>query len=196
MPSNAPSADTGVLVVGASLAGLRAAYSAALHGTATLLIDAAPEVGSRPNPATLLMEPLWRRTDLPVPASAVERELSGMRLGGPSGYGPLFRLRALHLNRRAFDRAFAKRAALAGASVLSGTRVTETLPSGGVLTETGPVRARVTVFADGATSAVRNVMPTARNPREIAWGLAQLLEAPGLGHSSNFEIRFGSFAPG
>jgi digeranylgeranylglycerophospholipid reductase len=79
---------------------------------------------------------------------------------------------------------------------LSGTRVTETLPSGGVLTETGPVRSRVTVFADGATSAVRNVMPTARNPREIAWGLAQLLEASGLGHSSNFEIRFGSFAPG
>jgi digeranylgeranylglycerophospholipid reductase len=196
MSSKVPSADTGVLVVGASLAGLCAAYSAARHGVATLLIDAAPEVGSRPNPATLLMEPLWRRTGLPVPAGAVERELSGMRLGGPSGHGPLFRLRALLLDRRVFDLAFAEKAALAGASVLSGTRVTETLPSGGVMTEAGPVRARVTVFADGANSAVRDLMPTARNPREIAWGLAQLLEAPGLGSSSNFEIRFGSFAPG
>jgi hypothetical protein len=53
--------------VGASLAGLCAAYSAALHGATTLLIDASPEIGSRPNPATLLMEPLWRRTDLPCP---------------------------------------------------------------------------------------------------------------------------------
>jgi flavin-dependent dehydrogenase len=53
------------LVVGASLAGLCAAYSAAHGGVETLLVDAAPEIGARPNPATLLMEPLWRRTGLP-----------------------------------------------------------------------------------------------------------------------------------
>jgi predicted flavoprotein YhiN len=47
-----------VLVVGASLAGLCAAYSSAREGADTLLVDAAPEVGARPNPATLLMEPL------------------------------------------------------------------------------------------------------------------------------------------
>src|SRR5919205_2936748 len=136
MSSSASSAETGVLVVGASLAGLCAAYSAARHGATTLLIDGAPEVGARPNPATLLMEPLWRRTGLPVPPDAVERELSGLRLGGPSGQGPLFRLRALHLDRRAFDHAFAERAALAGVAILGGTRVIGTLPSGGVLTET------------------------------------------------------------
>ena len=80
-----------VLVVGASLAALCAAYSAARAGAETLLI----EVGARPNPATLLMEPLWRGTGLPVPREAVERELLGLRLGGPSGQGPLFRFRAL-----------------------------------------------------------------------------------------------------
>lgn len=178
------------------MAGLCAAYSAARSGARTFLIDAAPEVGARPNPATLLMEPLWRRTGFPVPESALERELSGLRLGGPAGRGPLFRLRTLHLDRRTFDRAFAGRAAEAGATVLSGVRVRGTLPSGGVLTEGDPVRAHVTIFADGANSAVREIMPTMRNPHEMAWGLTQLLEAPGLGGSSCFEVRFGSFAPG
>ena len=183
--------------MGASLAGLCAAYSAARAGARTLLIDAAPEVGARPNPATLLMEPIWRRTGLPVPQSAVERELSGLHLGGPSGQGPLFRLRTLHLDRRTFDRAFAERATEAGATVLCGVCVTGTLPSGGIRTEAGPMHARVTIFADGANSAVREVMPTMRNPHEMAWGLAQLLEAPGLGGGSSCsEVRFGSFAPG
>jgi digeranylgeranylglycerophospholipid reductase len=165
-------------------------------GATTLLIDVAPEVGARPNPATLLIESLWRRTGLPMPPGTVVRELSGLRLGGPSGQGPLFRLRALHLDRRAFDRAFADLAAMAGVTVLGGTRVTGTLASGGVLTGAGPLRARVTIFADGANSPVRELMPTARNPHEMAWGLAQLLEAPGIGGSSFFEVRFGSFAPG
>jgi digeranylgeranylglycerophospholipid reductase len=196
LSSNTSSTETEVLVVGASLAGLCAAYSAARSGARTFLIDAASEVGARPNPATLLMEPLWRRTGLPVPEGAVERELSGLRLGGPSEHGPLFRLRTLHLDRRTFDRAFAERAAEAGATVLSGVRVRGTLPSGGVLTEGDPMRARVTIFADGANSAVREVMPTVRNLHEIAWGLSQILEAPGMGESSCFEVRFGSFAPG
>jgi digeranylgeranylglycerophospholipid reductase len=43
---------------------------------------------------------------------------------------------------------------------------------------------------------VRKILPTMRNPQEVAWGLDQLLEAPELGASSYFEVRFGSFAPG
>ncbi len=183
-------------MIGASLAGLCAACSAAQGEVETLLIDAAPEIGAYPNPATLLMEPIWRRTGLSLPEGAVERELSGMRVGGPSGAGPLFRLRAFHLDRRTFDRGFAERAAEAGAIVCGGVRVMGALPSGGVLTEDGPVRARVTIFADGVNSTVRKVMPTIRNPWEVAWGLAQLLEAPGLGKPRYSEVRFGSFAPG
>jgi flavin-dependent dehydrogenase len=44
-------------VVGASLAGLCAAYAAARAGAETLLVDATHEIGARPNPATLLMDP-------------------------------------------------------------------------------------------------------------------------------------------
>ena len=183
-------------MVGASLAGLCAAYSAARRGAETLLVDAAPEIGVRPNPATLLMEPLWRHTGLPLPERAVERELSGMRVGGPSGAGPLFRLCAFHLDRQVFDRGFAELAAEAGATVRSGVRVTGVLSSGGVLTEDGPVRAWVTVFADGVNSAVREIMPTMRNPWYVTWGLAQLLESPGLGKPRYCQVRFGSFAPG
>lgn len=185
-----------VLVVGASLAGLCAAYSSAREGADTLLVDAAPEVGARPNPATLLLEPLWRRSGLPIPAEGVDRELSGLKVSGPSGRGLLIRLRAVHLNRRRFDRYFATRAAEAGAIVQSGVRVEGLLSSGGVRTESGPVSARVTVFADGATSTVRKVLPTMSNPEEVAWGLDQLLEAQDVGASSYSEVRFGSFAPG
>ncbi len=185
-----------MLVVGASLAGLCAAGAAARGGARTLLIDAAPEVGVRPNPATLLLEPFWRGTKLPLPEGAIVRELAGLRVSGPSGMGPLFRLRAFHLDRRAFDRSFAERAAEAGAEIQSGVRVTGVLPSGGVRTESGPVGARVTIFADGARSAVKEVMSTMRNPQDVAWGLDQLLEAPGLGEPDYSEVRFGSFAPG
>jgi len=94
----------------------------------------------------------------PRAPGTVERELSGLRLGGPSGQGPLFRLRALHLDRRAFDRAFAEQAVPAGVAVLSGTCLTGPFPSGGIMTETGPMRAWVTMFADGVNSAVREVM--------------------------------------
>jgi digeranylgeranylglycerophospholipid reductase len=185
-----------VLVVGTSLAGLCAAYAAANGGARTLLVDAAQEVGVRPNPATLLMEPLWRRTGLPVPGEAVERELSGLKFGGPSGHGPLFRFRAVHLDRRKFDRYFAARVADAGAIVRSGVRVEELLSSGGVRTDSGPVPARITIFADGAASVVRGALSTMRKPGEVAWGLDQLLEAPDLGESLYSEVRFGSFAPG
>jgi flavin-dependent dehydrogenase len=142
------------------------------------------------------MEPLWRRTGLPLIEQAVEREFSGLKLGGPSGKGPLFRLRAVHLDRRFFDRRFAELAEAAGAEILSSVRVTSTLPGGGVMTDSGPVSARVTIFADGARSMVRKVLPTMRNPQDVAWGLDQLLEAPNLGVSPYFEVRFGSFAPG
>ena len=183
-------------MVGASLAGLCAAYAAARAGAETLLVDATHEIGARPNPATLLMEPIWRHVGLPIPANAVERELSGLRVGGPSGDGPLFHFGAFHLDRGAFDRGFASRATEAGATIRSGVRVTGVLPSGGVRTETGALRAEITVFADGANSLVRGVMPTMRNPWELAFGLDQLLEAPGLGEPPYFEVRFGSFAPG
>jgi digeranylgeranylglycerophospholipid reductase len=186
-----------VLVVGASLAGLCAAEAAARGGAATVLIDAAPEVGARPNPATLLMEPIWRHVvGFPVPEAAVRRELSGLRVSGPSGEGPLFSFRAFHLDRRIFDRVFASRAVEAGAGIQSGVRVTGVLPSGGVRTEAGAVRAGVTIFADGANSLAREVTTPMRNPQELAFGLDQLLEAPGLGESPCFEVRFGSFAPG
>lgn len=189
-------ADVEVLVVGASLAGLCAARAAAAAGAGTLLVDAAPRVGDRPNPATVLMEPLWRRTGLPLPEGTVEREYSGLRLAGPSGSGPLFRFRAVYLDRRAFDRAFAGRARESGARISGGVRVEGALPSGGVLTEDGPLRARVTIFADGARSAVRAHMPTMRDPDQVAYGLDQLIEAPGLGDREYFEVRLGSFAPG
>jgi digeranylgeranylglycerophospholipid reductase len=174
-------AETEVLVAGASLAGLCAACAAAGGGARTLLVDAAPAVGSRPNPTTFLTELLWRRTGLPLMDEAVEREFSELKLGGPSGKGPLFRLRAFHLDRRLFDRCFAERAGAAGAEILSDVRVTGTLPGGGALTDSGPVAARVTIFADGARSMVREVLLTMRNPQEVAWGLDQLLKAPDLG---------------
>lgn len=187
--------DTEVLVVGASLAGLVAAEEAAKSGARTLLVDAAPEIGARANPANIIMEPLWP-DEVPIPEEAVNREISGVRLGGPAGRGPSFRFTSYHVDRPSFDRAFAERAREAGAELQSGVEVERFLRAGGVQTPSGPLRAGITIFADGANSSVREILPTMRNPQDVAWGLDQLLEGPGLGESEYFEVRFGSLAPG
>jgi FAD dependent oxidoreductase len=80
-----PFKEAEVLVVGASLAGLCAAYSAARVGAATLLVDAAPEIGARPNPATLLMEPIWRCIGLSVPQARSNENSRGCRWAAPPG---------------------------------------------------------------------------------------------------------------
>lgn len=187
--------DAEILVVGASLAGLVAAEEAAKSGANTLLVDAAPEIGARANPANIIMEPLWPG-EVPIPRKAISRKLSGVKLGGPAGRGPSFRFDSYHVDRRAFDSAFAQRARDAGAELRSGVEVERVLRAGGVQTPSGPVRARITIFADGARSSVREILPTMRNPHDVAWGLDQLLEGPGLGAPEYFEVRFGSLAPG
>jgi hypothetical protein len=71
-------------------------------------------------------------------AEEVEVLVVGASLARPS----LPHVRAVHLDRRKFDRYFAARAADAGAIVRGGVRLEELLSSGGVRTDTGPVPAR------------------------------------------------------
>ncbi|WP_047865438.1 NAD(P)/FAD-dependent oxidoreductase [Rubrobacter aplysinae] len=193
--------DTQVLVVGASLAGLVAAQEAAKGGARTLLIEAAPEIGIRVNPANVVMEPLWPTQHFPIPDSTVTREYRGIEVGGPSGKGPVFNFRSVHLDRPNFDSLFAQMAQDAGAEIRADVRVQDVTPpeSNGhveVHTEVETLRAPCVIFADGAGSAVQNIMNTMKNPKDVSWGLDQLLEAPGIGDSPYFHVRFGSFAPG
>lgn len=126
--------------------------------------------------------------------AAINHQLWGLRLGGPSGNGPVFRFRSLQVDRRAFDSAYAARAS--GAELQTGVTVERALHEGGVATLSGPLRARITIFADGADCAVRGILPTMRNEQDVAWGHALLLEGPGLGAGETFEVRLGSLAPG
>lgn len=195
------SGDAEVLIVGASLAGLVAARETARRGVSTLLIDAAPEIGARDNPANLVMEPLWPGSRVDLPEEAVTRELSGVRVGGPSGEGPTFEFRAVHLDRGRADRILAERARGCGAQIQGGIRVerafgTDARGLARLRTDAGEFTAPVIIFADGANSTVGNLLSTMRNPKDVSWGMDQLLEGPGIGCSRYFEVRFGSFAPG
>lgn len=198
---NTVSKDTEVLVIGASLAGLVAATEAAKGGARTLLVDAAPEIGGRANPANVIMEPLWPTRTVDIPEQAVTRDYEGVEVAGPSGTGPIFRFRAVHVDRRQFDSIFAQNARDAGAQTQGNVSVRAVTPpnNGGnvqVHTDDGTLEAPVVIFADGAGSTVQQAMTTMKNPKDVSWGLDQLLEAPGLGESPFFHVRFGSFAPG
>lgn len=194
-------ADVEVLVVGASLAGLTAAHEAAKGGARVLLIEAAPEIGVRANPANVVMEPLWPTQHFPIPDTTVTREYQGIEVAGPSSKGPVFNFRSVHLDRPKFDSLFAQMAQDAGAELMADVRVQDVTPPDNngyveVHTEAEILRAPCVIFADGAGSAVQNVMDTMKNPKDVSWGLDQLLEAPGIGDSPYFHVRFGSFAPG
>ena len=160
--------DIQVAVVGAGPAGSTAAEFASQNAK-VVLIDRKSEIGSPVQCGGFLPEPgelvrLMPRARLPqtlveIPERCILHRTRLQRIYSPSGKGKEFSVAGRVLDRRAFDRHLAGRAARAGVRVLPATRanlIDGTLRLSGRFS--GSLRPQVIIGADGPHSIVSRAM--------------------------------------
>ena len=157
--------ETEVAVVGAGPAGSTAAETLAKRGIDVVLIDRKSEIGSPVQcggflPETHELRSLLPRAMLPaslldIPNRCILHRTRLQRIYSPSGKHKEFPVDGRVLDRRAFDRYLAYRAARAGATLLPKTRASLILP-GLMLSghRSGGLSADVIIGADGPSSTV------------------------------------------
>lgn len=184
-----------VAVVGASAAGLAAAWAAAGEGADVVLLEARETIGVPPLPAALAFDFLWGASFRP-PAECVRRRHEGVRLRSPGGYAVDVEAPLSMLDRTRFDQWLASEAGRRGARIVTGVRGLRVRPDRTLAGEGVEVRAGVTVFADGTNSLARTFVDSIRDPGGIAWGAILDLKAPEGEPENRVGITLGSHARG
>ncbi len=195
--------DYDVIVVGAGPAGSAAARYAAAGGARTLLLDRRREIGSPVRcgefcpslPEIRAMFPNAGDLEELAPglAAATRLETQAAIVVSPGGRRTPVPLGGVVVDRGAFDRALADAAAAAGAEVAADTRVTA-VEGSRVITEGGPLAARVVVGADGPLSATARSCGLPPPPAQ-ALGLQHVVAGIAC-EPGTMEMHFGSFSPG
>jgi digeranylgeranylglycerophospholipid reductase len=161
--------DILVAVVGAGPAGSSAAEAAAAGGAEVLLIDKKSEIGSPVQcggflPEAVELSKLMPRarlsqTLIDIPERCILHRTRLQRIYSPSGKHKEFPVASRVLDRRAFDRHLAARAARAGARILPATRARL---AKGTLQLSGhfcrEIRPQIIIGADGPHSIVSQAM--------------------------------------
>jgi digeranylgeranylglycerophospholipid reductase len=167
-----------VAVVGAGPAGSTAAEAAAAAGAEVLLIERKREIGTPVQcggflPEAAELKELLPHASLPqplldLPDRCVLHRTKLQRLYAPSGRSKEFPVEARVVDRRAFDRYLAQRAARAGARILPATRARL---AAGDLRLTGrssmSIRPEVIIGADGPSSGIARGMGNRGGDRGI-----------------------------
>lgn len=192
MPSEKPD----VLVIGASLAGLAAARSAARAGARVVVLDPRDEMNARESPAVVAFDMLWGARTIRPHDDEVRRRLDGMRVQSPSGHGLEIEAALSVLDRARLDARLAKEAEQAGARILFGMRGVNVHPHRRVTAHDYEANPGVLIFADGAGSLARRFFETMRHPYDLLWGAVMRLERPGVERERMLHVTLGSHAPG
>lgn len=161
--------EIAVAVVGAGPAGSSAAEAAAAEGVRVLLIDRKREIGSpvqcggflpeAEELAALLPAAGLPQTLIDIPERIILHRTRWQRIYSPSGASKQFSVAGRVLDRRAYDRYLAARAARAGADILPGSRARL---KGGTLMLSGrrggEIRPQIIIGADGPLSSISRAM--------------------------------------
>jgi digeranylgeranylglycerophospholipid reductase len=157
--------EISLAVVGAGPAGCTAAETAAISGTDVVLVEKKQEIGTPVQcggflPVAMELQDMMPHARLPItlkdiPGHCIHHHTSLQRFYAPSGRSKEFHVKARILDRRAFDRYLAYRAAKAGATILPATRaklINDRLKLLGRFA--GSVQAKIVVGADGPSSNI------------------------------------------
>jgi digeranylgeranylglycerophospholipid reductase len=161
--------DVPLAIVGAGPAGSSAAEAAAALGVTVLLVDKKNEIGSPVQcggflPEKIELQKLLPSAHLPqtlsdIPERCILNRTRWQRIYPPSGSAKQFAVAGRVLDRRAFDRHLAARAARAGASILPATRAG--LKDGSLELfgrSRAQIRPQIIIGADGPHSIVSRAM--------------------------------------
>jgi len=191
-----------VLVVGASPAGLMAAFSAAQGGAEVILVDRDP--AGLDHAANTLFEGMAGPSGIKVEDCYLKKELEGMRILSPSGQGATIPAKGYFIDRKKFDEHYLGLAKSSGVTILAGlarnsrqegsSRTVSLEMDGGE----EQIRARVVVDASGVSSSLAHQagLQPMRHPEDIAWAMEAEVMLPELGEEMFFQYWIGSMAPG
>ncbi|MHB8603615.1 MAG: NAD(P)/FAD-dependent oxidoreductase [Thermoplasmatota archaeon] len=183
-----------VAVVGASAAGLRAAWAAARGGASVVLLEARERIGVPEPVAVVGFDLAWDAVAQPS-ARAIRRRVRGVRLVSPSGHAVNVEASARILDRTRFDDELARDAEAAGARIETSVRGLRVGADRALKHDAGQVRARVVVFADGAGTLARRFLAPVARPDELRWGAMHVLEGESEGADA-IQIRVGDAVAG
>ncbi len=194
-----------VIVVGAGLAGLAAAYTLAQAGVEVLVIEKGDYPGAKNvtggrlyvNPVRELFPDLWKKAPLErfitregASIMAGERSINVEYCGSELSQEPY---QSYSILRAKFDRWFAKQAERKGAMLVSKSRVDDVIIENeqvvGVWAGGDELRADVIIACDGVLSllAEKAGLRTLGNPKDYAVGFKEVIELD----STLIEERFG-----
>lgn len=173
--------DFDVIVVGAGMAGAAAAIRLARDGTNVLLVERAPEAGSKNLSGGVLwgrdldrILPGWSE-EMPLERHVVRKRFGFLAKGGEVSFtfeDPAWKeppYRSFTVLRARTDAWLVHQAEQAGATVVTGVPVERLLWEGhrarGIVQEGTPMTAPVTIVADGANSRLTLGSPIRPNPR-------------------------------
>jgi digeranylgeranylglycerophospholipid reductase len=193
-----------VIVAGAGPAGSEAARAAARAGLRTLLIEEHPTVGVPSHCTGKLSCHAFREFD--IPAGMAQNAVSAAVFHSPGGVSLSVRRTTVDsyvVDRVAFDRWLAARAAAAGVEVMTGVRLTGVARVDGVVAVRGErpsrtfsARCRLVIDAEGASPRLPGTLGLAL-PRRYALGLQYEMRGIGGITPDTPEMFFGrDVAPG
>jgi digeranylgeranylglycerophospholipid reductase len=191
-----------VLVVGASPAGLMAAFSAAQDGAEVILVDRDP--AGLDHAANTLFEGMAGPSGVKVEDCYLKKELEGMRILSPSGQGATIPARGYFIDRKKFDEHYLGLAKSSGVTILAGLAKNSVYEGSGravsleIDGSEEQIRARVVVDASGVSSSLARQagLQPMRHPEDIAWAMEAEVMLPDLGEEMFFQYWIGSMAPG
>ncbi|MFC1787426.1 NAD(P)/FAD-dependent oxidoreductase [Halobacteriota archaeon] len=195
-----------IIVVGASPAGLMAAWKASQAGASVLLLDKKEQIGSGPHPADTTFEGMFKITGLDIQKEYVIHRLKGMHILSPSGFRIVINNPGFAIDRAVFDEYYAGIAQDAGTEIKTSSRAID-LKIGDkthdLITrennEKISYKAKIVIGADGIESSIAHWagLKSMRHPEEMASAVQAEMTGVETEYPDYFQYHIGqSVAPG
>ncbi len=195
-----------IIVVGASPAGLMAAWKASKAGSSVLLLDKKERIGDGPHPADTTFEGMFKITRLKIQKEYVIHRLKGMHIVSPSGFRIVINNPGFAIDRTVFDEYYAGIAQDSGAEIKTGSKAID-LKLGDEIHEVITrenngkrfYKAKIVIGADGIESSIAHWagLKSMMHPEEMASAVQAEMIGVETDYPDYFQYHIGrSVAPG